>query len=278
MIELTWREVDDRLEGMKLTGLRVWGIPRGGSIVAGLARRHGAVVVGTPQEAEVALDDVIDSGATAKSVKARYGLSTLALIDKVVEGVDTWIHFPWEEPAETEMADHVTRLMQFWGEETSRDGLIKTPERVVRSWAELYAGYKLKAEDVLTWFDDDTDEMIVVKNITFYSTCEHHLLPFFGTINVGYIPNGAILGASKVGRIAHIYSRRLQVQERLARQIGQSLEGHVLGVAVNIQAQHFCMMARGINQDTSLLVTNYLTGPFRDKPDARAEFFSAVGG
>ena len=136
----------------------------------------------------------------------------------------------------------------------------------------------MDAEDVLTWFEDDTDEMIVVKNITFYSTCEHHLLPFFGTINVGYIPNGSILGASKVGRVARIYSRRLQVQERLARQIGQSLEAHVLGVAVNVQAQHFCMMARGINQDTSSLITNYLTGYFRDRPDTRAEFFTAISG
>jgi len=278
MIELTWAEVDDRLEGMKLAGTKVWGIPRGGAIVAGLARRYGAVVVGTPQEAEFALDDVIDSGATAKSVKAQYGLSTLAIVDKIAEGIDSWVHFPWEEPPETEMADHVTRMMQYWGEQTGRDGLIKTPERVVRSWDELYVGYKLNADDVLTWFEDDTDEMIVVKNITFYSTCEHHLLPFFGTINVGYIPNGRILGASKIGRVAHVYSRRLQVQERLARQIGQSLEDHVLGVAVNIQAQHFCMMARGINQDTSRLVTNYLTGYFRDRPDTRAEFFAAVSG
>ena len=278
MIELTWADVDDRLEAMKLTGLKVWGIPRGGAITAGLARRHGAVVVGTPQEAEFALDDVIDSGATAVAIKAQYGLQTLAVVDKMAEGIDSWVHFPWEEPPETEMADHVTRMMQYWGEDTGRDGLIKTPERVVRSWEELYAGYKLNGEDVLTWFEDDTDEMIVVKNITFYSTCEHHLLPFFGTINVGYIPNGSILGASKVGRVAHVYSRRLQVQERLARQIGQSLEAHVLGVAVNIQAQHFCMMARGINQDTSRLVTNYLTGYFRDRPDTRAEFFTAISG
>jgi len=277
MIELTWAEIDDRLAAMKLDGLKVWGIPRGGAIAAGLARRYGAVVVG-PKEAEFALDDVIDSGDTAVAIKAQYGLQTLAVVDKMAEGIDSWVHFPWEEPPETEMADHVTRMMQYWGEQTGRDGLIKTPERVVRSWEELYAGYKLNGEDVLTWFEDDTDEMIVVKNITFYSTCEHHLLPFFGTINVGYIPNGSILGASKVGRVAHVYSRRLQVQERLARQIGQSLEAHVLGVAVNIQAQHFCMMARGINQDTSRLVTNYLTGYFRDRPDTRAEFFTAISG
>ena len=278
MIELTWEEVSARLDGMKLGGVRVWGIPRGGAIVAGLARHHGAVVVQTPQEAQFALDDVIDSGATANRVKDMYGLQTVALVDKMAEGIDSWVHFPWEESPETEMADHVTRIMQYWGEETGREGLLKTPERVVRSWDELYAGYKLNAEDVLTWFQDDTDEMIVVKNITFYSTCEHHLLPFFGRINVGYIPNGYILGASKVGRIAHIYCRRLQIQERLARQIGQSLEGHVLGVAVNVQAQHFCMMARGINQDTSSLVTNYLTGYFRDRPDTRAEFFTAISG
>ena len=277
MIDLTWAEIDDRLAAMNLDGLKVWGIPRGGAIAAGLARRHGAVVVG-PKEAKFALDDVIDSGATPVAIKAQYGLQTLAVVDKMAEGIDSWVHFPWEEPPETEMADHVTRMMQYWGEQTGRDGLIKTPERVVRSWEELYAGYKLNAADVLTWFEDDADEMIVVKNITFYSTCEHHLLPFFGTINVGYIPNGSILGASKVGRVAHVYSRRLQVQERLARQIGQSLEAHVLGVAVNIQAQHFCMMARGINQDTSRLVTNYLTGYFRDRPDTRAEFFTAISG
>jgi GTP cyclohydrolase I len=175
----------------------------------------------------------------------------------------------------THSVDLVRELIQQIGDDPTRDGLMDTPERVVRSWGELFAGY---GEEVprLQWFTDDTDEMIISTGITLYSTCEHHLLPFFGTAVIGYIPRGKVIGISKLSRVVNHFSRRLQIQERLTRQIGELLEPDVAGVAVHIEAQHLCMMARGVNQQGSTMVTNYLTGPFRNSPEARLEFLTAV--
>ena len=174
--------------------------------------------------------------------------------------------------------NHVTRILEHIGEDVTRDGLIETPTRVVKSWTELFAGYNRDPEEVMKWFEDDTDEMVVVRNVQFYSTCEHHMLPFFGNVDVAYIPDGAILGVSKIARLVDIYARRLQVQERLARQIGEALQNakpcRPLGVAVHMTGQHLCMMTRGVKQQQAEMETNYLTGAFREKDAARAEFFA----
>ena len=168
-------------------------------------------------------------------------------------------------------------------ENVSRDGLYETPQRVANSWAELYAGYDKKPSDVLKWFEDDTDEMIVIRGIRFFSMCEHHMLPFYGYVDIGYVPDGRIIGVSKLARLTDIYARRLQVQERLARQIGEALEENTLGVAVHIVGKHLCMMARGVRQTESEMETNYLTGIFRalngnesKHISARAEFFNRI--
>jgi len=276
MLCLSWEDVDARLRKLSLDKVAVWGIPRGGSIVAGLAMRYGAIPVIDPKEASIALDDIIDSGATREYILGQHSLKTLALVDKGVEGIDDWVHFPWEESPEQDIASSVLRCLQYLGEDASRDGLRDTPRRVVASWKELYGGYDVDLSKTLRWFDDPTDEMIVSKDIQFYSTCEHHMLPFFGRAAVGYIPSGKVIGISKLSRIVETYARRLQTQERLTHQIGQALEGMVAGVAVHITAQHFCMMSRGVNQQHSEMITNYLTGPFRDKPEARNEFLMAV--
>jgi len=175
-----------------------------------------------------------------------------------------------------DIASSVLRCLEYLGEDPSRDGLRDTPRRVVASWRELYGGYNVDLSSLLRWFDDPTDEMIISKDIQFYSMCEHHMLPFFGRAAVGYIPRGKVIGISKLSRIVETYARRLQTQERLTHQIGEALEDMVEGVAVHITAQHFCMMARGVNQQHSEMVTNYLTGPFRDTPEARNEFLMAV--
>ena len=276
MLYLSWEDVDERLARLGLNGVTVWGIPRGGAIVAGLAQKHGAIPVIDPSKATIAVDDIIDSGATQSDVLERYNLKTVALVDKTQETVNEWVHFPWEESPEQDIASSVMRCLQYLGEDPSRDGLRDTPQRVVTSWGELYGGYDVDLSKVLRWFDDPTDEMIISKGIQFYSTCEHHMLPFFGYASVGYIPKGKVIGISKLSRIVETYARRLQTQERLTYQIGQALEDMVDGVAVHVTAQHFCMMSRGVNQQHSEMVTNYLTGPFRDKPEARNEFLMAV--
>ena len=276
MLHLSWRDIDERLQAMNLNEIPVWGIPRGGSIVAGLAQRYGAIPVLEPLQASVAIDDIIDSGATQERVYKDYNLKTIALVDKDKEGIKEWVHFPWEEPPEQDIQSSIMRCLQYLGEDLSRDGLKDTPYRVVKSWNELYGGYNVDLSKLLRWFDDPTDEMIISKDIQFYSMCEHHMLPFFGKASVAYIPDGKVIGISKLSRIVETYARRLQTQERLTQQIGESLEGIVKGVAVHIEAQHLCMKARGVNQQQSAMVTNYLTGVFRDKPEARNEFLMAV--
>ena len=276
MISLTWEDVDARLSALPLDGEKVWGIPRGGAICAGLARQFGVDIVESPESATIALDDIIDSGATSRAVRADYGLTTVALVDKGREETDDWIHFPWEEPPEQDIGESVRRVIEYLGDDPKRNGLAGTPGRVVRSWATLFEGYDEDAASLLTWFMDDTDEMIICKGIQFYSTCEHHMLPFFGTVAIGYIPDGKVLGISKLARVVNTYARRLQIQERLTRQIGELINPFVDGVGVHVEAQHLCMMARGVQQQDSTMVTNYLTGPFRDQPETRTEFLGAI--
>jgi len=276
MINLTWADIDARLSTLPLAGESVWGIPRGGAICAGLARQSGVTVVESPESATIALDDIIDSGATSQAIRADYGLPTVALVDKTGEGIDDWVHFPWEEPPEQDIGESVRRIIEYLGDDPKRDGLAKTPGRVVKSWETLFGGYGEDAASLLTWFTDDTDEMIICKGIQFYSTCEHHMLPFFGTVAIGYIPDGKVLGISKLARVVDTYARRLQIQEGLTRQIGELIDPFVSGVGVHVEAQHLCMMARGVQQQDTTMVTNYLTGPFRDKPEARAEFLGAI--
>jgi GTP cyclohydrolase I len=275
-MELTWEDVDVRLSALPLDGEKVWGIPRGGAICAGLARQSGVTVVESPESATIALDDIIDSGATSQAVRADYGLATVALVDKGREGIDAWVHFPWEEPPQQDIGESVRRVIEYLGDDPKRDGLLGTPVRVVRSWATLFGGYDQDAASLLTWFKDDTDEMIISKDIQFYSTCEHHMLPFFGTVSIGYIPAGKVIGVSKLSRIVNVFARRLQIQERMTRQVGELLDPYVQGVAVHAEASHLCMMARGVEQQGGRMITNYLTGVFRDEPEARAEFLQAL--
>ncbi|MFC1810143.1 GTP cyclohydrolase I FolE [Patescibacteria group bacterium] len=161
------------------------------------------------------------------------------------------------------------------GDDPNREGLEDTPDRFAKAWDKLYSGYNQKPEDVLTIFDDEKyDEMIVVKDIEFYSTCEHHLIPFFGKAHVGYIPNGKIIGLSKIPRIVEIYSRRLQNQERLTSQIANALNDALSpkGVGVILEAKHMCMMARGVEKQNTTVTTSSVKGIFKSNDKTRAEF------
>ena len=165
------------------------------------------------------------------------------------------------------------------GEDPTRDGLVNTPERVERSMAFLTKGYKEDPTKVLhgAMFDVDYDEMVIVKDIEMFSLCEHHMLPFFGHVHVAYIPNGKVIGLSKIPRLVEVFARRLQVQERLTRQIADAIRDAInpQGVGVVIEARHLCMMMRGIEKQNSSTVTSAMVGCFRQK-ETRAEFLSLV--
>ena len=279
MTKLTWGEVFELVNNLDIPEGSVYGVPRGGSIIAGLCQLlRGVDVASTPDEAAWIIDDLIDSGRTQKKWQTGSGKPFVALLNKQSDKTLGWVEFPWEESSEVDAEDNVTRILEHLGEDTTRDGLLETPKRVTRSWSELYSGYNANASDQLKWFEDNTDEMVVVRGVQFYSTCEHHMLPFFGEVDIAYIPNGAILGVSKLARLVEVYARRLQVQERLARQIGEALqdteENAPLGVAVHMTGKHLCMMARGVKQQQAEMETNYLTGAFRTDAAARAEFFA----
>jgi GTP cyclohydrolase I len=166
------------------------------------------------------------------------------------------------------------------GEDPTRDGLIRTPERMEKSMAFLTRGYAMNVTDVLheALFDVDYDEMVIVKDIEFFSQCEHHLLPFFGKAHIAYVPNGKVIGLSKIPRLVDVYARRLQVQERLTRQIGDAITEaiHPQGVAVILEAQHLCMMMRGVEKQHSHTVTSAMLGVFKTQLQTRNEFLSLV--
>jgi len=170
-------------------------------------------------------------------------------------------------------------LLLFIGEDPEREGLRDTPKRVVRAWREWTRGYHQNPEKILRAFEDggeNYDEMVVVRDLPFYSHCEHHLAPFFGTVTVAYIPNGRIVGLSKIGRLVDVYARRLQVQERLTRQIADALDTHLKpkGVGVVIRARHLCMESRGICKQGHHTVTSALRGEFLKDGKVRQEFLS----
>lgn len=175
--------------------------------------------------------------------------------------------------------DAVLRLIAALGENPSKNGLSETPRRVAAAYEKVFSGYGKDPEKLLTVFSDkDYDEMIVVKDIEFYSTCSHHLLPFFGKAHIGYIPNGKIIGLSKIPRLVEIYSRRLQHQEKLTVEIAKALKDLInpKGVGVVIEAQHLCMMARGVEKQGSRVVTSAMLGLFKKKLNTRNEFLKLI--
>ena len=166
------------------------------------------------------------------------------------------------------------------GEDPSREGLIKTPFRVAKSWKFLMGGYSQTIDQVVNdaIFTVDNQDMIIVKDINYYSLCEHHLLPFMGKVHVGYIPNGKVLGLSRLPRIVDIYARRLQLQEQLTQQIAQSITDFLnpKGVAVVIEGEHMCMRMRGVQKQNASMLTSSMTGIFRKEDKTRKEFFNLI--
>ena len=178
------------------------------------------------------------------------------------------------------MPNHYREILLGLGENPEREGLLDTPKRAAKAMQYLCHGYQQSLEEIVNGalFASDNDEMVIVKDIELYSLCEHHLLPFIGKAHVAYIPTGKVLGLSKVARIVDMYARRLQIQENLTRQIADAIQQvtGALGVAVVIEAQHMCMMMRGVEKQNSSMVSSVMLGEFRDNPATRSEFLSLI--
>jgi GTP cyclohydrolase I len=198
-------------------------------------------------------------------------------------GCDNTRSLPGWEPSTLEHVDSeqlIRELLLRIGEDPDREGLKETPARIVRSWKELFSGYQQRAEDILVtqFHAEQYDEIVLLRDIEFYSTCEHHMLPFSGKAHIAYIPEDRIVGLSKLGRLVDIFARRLQIQERLTQQIASELH-RVLkpkGVAVMIEARHQCMCCRGVRKQSGEMVTACLLGTFKENLASRTEFLSLL--
>jgi GTP cyclohydrolase I len=272
--------------------LLVYAVPRGGVPAAFLIAKalvgYGieTVFVDDPLDADVIVDDIVDSGATRGAFHEKYSKPFYALIDKT-ESLEkeiyrkNWVVFPWENGLEESngIEDNIRRIMQFIGEDPDREGLRETPERVTRALKHWFSGYDQDPATVLKTFTDGAegcDEMVVVADIPFFSHCEHHMAPVFGTATIGYIPSEKIIGLSKLPRLLEVFARRMQVQERLTNQVAEALMEHLqpLGCGVVIKARHFCMESRGIEKMGSTTTTSALRGVFKTEPSTRSEFLA----
>ena len=192
----------------------------------------------------------------------------------------TVVKMPGPAEAELAIAPHIERILKSLGEDPQREGLLQTPARVDKALRFLTSGYATDIDKLVNnaLYAVDYDEMVVVRDIEFFSMCEHHMLPFYGKLHVGYIPDKKVIGLSKIPRIVDAFARRLQIQERLTQEIADCLQTHLhpQGVGIVCEAQHFCMMMRGVEKQHSGTVTSAMLGAFRDQKQTRDEFLSLI--
>ncbi len=178
------------------------------------------------------------------------------------------------------MEAHFSKIIEAVGEDVNREGLVDTPKRAAKAFKFLNNGYDKTLDEVLNnaIFHADTEDMVIVKDIELYSLCEHHLLPFIGKCHIGYLPNGKVIGLSKMARVVDMFARRLQIQEKLTKQIANAIEEvtGARGVAVVIEAKHLCMMMRGVEKQNSVMTTSVMTGIFREEINTRSEFLNLI--
>jgi len=276
-IELTWEDIISRIEYIKkknkiTSKTKIFGVPKNGMIVASF---FGCKNVYNPEDADIIVDDIIDSGKTKKKYRKMFPKKKfIVLFEKDKKG--TWINFPYEKNSESDYQDLVVRLLQVIGEDPNREGLLDTPRRYLDAFREFLS----PPEFNMTTFDvENTDEMIVQLDIPFYSFCEHHVLPFFGKGYIAYVPNKKIVGLSKLARTLETFSRRLQNQERITNQVAQYLQANLKakGVAVVLKARHMCMEMRGVKTSDTHTVTSKLLGSFKSDERTRAEFLNLIG-
>lgn len=282
--KLTWDWVEAQLsafESLLHGGSKqqiVYGIPRGGMILAGFLKN--TPVTNNPADATIFLDDIIDSGATKERYLREYpNRLFIGLIDKtgINKNLKDWIQFPWESEEAPE--DAVIRLLQYLGEDPKREGLQETPKRVLKALTEMTRGYKLDPAAILEKdFHAEYDQMVWLKGIQFTSLCEHHMLPFVGTATIAYIPKGRVVGISKLARLVECFACRLQIQEKMTHEIAHALQTHLdpKGVGVIIKAHHSCMSCRGVKQPNTEMVTSCILGAISEDSSARNEFLRYV--
>lgn len=295
---LTWQEVAaaaSSLVARNPNATMVYGVPRGGIPVAAytglplIAPAEGTVTLDVlatyDRDALLVVDDLVDSGRTLRPYAAEgYRVDALfrkphsppAIAPNAAE-VTGWVKFPWE--AERGPEDAVVRLLEWIGEDPAREGLLDTPKRVVKAFREMTSGLAVEPRSVLgTVFNETSDQMVVVRGIRFSSMCEHHLLPFTGTAAVGYVPDGRVIGLSKIPRLVEVFAKRPQVQERMTNQIAQALMDHLApqGVGVVVKAHHSCMGCRGVRQPDAEMITSCVLGCMKADPKARAELMEFI--
>jgi GTP cyclohydrolase I len=240
----------------------------------------------TQNQEILVVDDIADSGRTLMPYKDRCDTAVLHLrascnfIPTYHANFvrDTaWIEYWWENK-KSDIESHIVRQIEYIGEDPNREGLRETPARVVKSWSKLFGGYKASLEDVFKTFEEGAcDELVILKDIEFYSQCEHHLLPFYGKAHIGYIPDGKVIGVSKLARLLEVFSRRMQIQERIGEQVTTALMEHLhpKGAICVLEAQHHCMTSRGVEKQDSVMVTSSIKGAFK-QIETRAEFLSLI--
>lgn len=209
------------------------------------------------------IEDVVISGSVEEAINGLNNQGEINVMDMHRE----------------ELKSNIRRLIDYVGDDYSRSGVIDTPDRVMRMYDEVFDGYRQSPYDILqAQFDENHDELVIVRNIEFYSHCEHHMVPFFGKAHIGYIPQGKVVGLSKLARLTNCFAHRLQIQERLTSQIADAIWTilNPLGVMVVIEADHMCMKMRGVKNPCADTVTSAVRGVFRDKAECRSEFLSLI--
>lgn len=301
--QLTWTEIDRLVDGLASRlppGSRCWGVPRGGSVVAAMLRsKHGVTITADSSEATIAVDDLIDSGRTARMVKEKYNLNLEPLL---VKDNSDWIVFPWEGTELAEDAENtVTRMLQQIGEDPNRPELEDTPRQVVQCWDDLFSGYRYAAADVADLLSsaaaapagvetENREGMFVISGIPFISTCERHLLPFFGSADVacltaegtnslsllGRVREGASTGLGNIPQVVDALARRLQTQQRLTEQICHALARNTEGAAVRLKGTFLCPMARGLETREAVMETSAFSGSFRPDLELQRRFLAQL--
>lgn len=270
--------------GLKSKSVKILGIPRGGIAVAyRIAGLLDAEITADPGSANLIVDDIVATGKTRDkfitlSKTNRKVTDGEVIFDSLIPSPEAgkWYVFPWEETEIGSSEDIPTRLLEYIGEDPTRDGLKDTPARYIKAWSEITRGYKQDPKEFFKaqFLEKSYNQMVILKDIEFFSVCEHHLLPFYGKVHIGYIPQGKVLGISKLARVVDCFSRRLQIQERLTQQIADIIQEMLcpVGVAVYIEARHLCMMMRGVEKKNSLMLTSALKGALDREGSARMEF------
>lgn len=294
MIELNNKQLEELVAKLAVkidkTKVRnIYGIPRGGYAIAILlgSMLEKPIIVSKEDilKDTLIVDDLIDSGKTLSEYPnnqkavlfVKHGKTNQ--VDYYVKEVNDWVKFP-DEPQE-EVQEHITRVMQYIGEDVSREGLLETPKRVQNAIDEIFSGYNQDPDTLMKVFKDGScQEMVILKNCEFYSTCEHHMFPFFGHISIGYIPNGKVIGISKLARLVDCFAKRMQIQERMTSQIADTIVEKLnpLGVIVICEGVHFCMRSRGVKKQDASMITSAVRGIFKEDSKARQEFLSLIKG